>query len=344
MQLQTTQNALVLEDGSSFAGQLLHSGDVTAEVVFTTGMCGYVETLTDPSFAGQIVVFTYPMIGNYGICSDDCESKRIFASGVVVSEACEQWSHSGASKSLLTWLEKEGVPLLAGVDTRALTKRLRKAGTMLGSIGQPKTAKRSHLVSLVSSVQKRVYGEGKRVIVVDCGMKENILRQLKQFPVELVCVPYDYDYSDEPFDAVFLSNGPGDPEDCGKTVAILQKAMKKEKPIYGICLGSQLMALACGAKTYKLPFGHRGQNQPCMELETGRCYITSQNHGYAIDSSTLPDNWKVTFKNLNDESVEGIAHKELPFYAVQFHPEAAPGPTDTRWLFEKFIKCLENRS
>ena len=332
---------LILEDETTFEGEMPLGGSVCAEIVFTTGMCGYAESLTDPSFAGQILVFTYPMIGNYGVCESECESKKIFVSGVIVSESCKNWNHHGSTLSLLEWLKREGIPIMTGVDTRALTKKLRAAGTMQGSMGGATKPSRERLISMVSSVQKRVYGKGKRVIAVDCGMKENILRSLRSFPLEVVTVPFDYDYSNEEYDGVFLSNGPGDPEDCKETIAILKKAMKREKPIYGICLGAQLMALACGATTYKLPFGHRGQNQPCVDVETKRCYITSQNHGYAVDEKSLPEGWKVTFRNLNDDSVEGIAHETLPFYAVQFHPEAAPGPTDTRWLFEKFVTCLE---
>ncbi len=179
------------------------------------------------------------------------------------------------------------------------------------------------------------------MIAVDCGMKESMFRALSQYPLEILRVPYDYDYSEEAFDGVFLSNGPGDPTACGVTIDILRRAMRKGKPIFGVCLGAQMLALAAGAKTYKLPFGHRGQNQPCIDLETKRCYITSQNHGYAVDEKTLPDDWKVVFRNLNDHSVEGIAHKNLPFYSVQFHPEASPGPTDTRWFFERFWQCLK---
>ncbi|MCP5469620.1 MAG: glutamine-hydrolyzing carbamoyl-phosphate synthase small subunit [Chlamydiales bacterium] len=336
---------LILEDRSRFPGTLPFGGKVSAEVVFTTGMCGYTESLTDPSFAGQILVFTYPMIGNYGVDEAQKESAKIHVSGVIVNESCEKWSHHAGMRSLLEWLKEENVPLMTDVDTRALTKKLRTHGTMQGTMSSDalfERPKRQHLVSLVSAVQKRVYGKGKRVIAVDCGMKENILRQLQRFPVEVVRVPYDYDYSDEPFDAVFLSNGPGDPVECTETIAVLRKVMAKQKPIFGICLGSQLLALAAGAKSYKLPFGHRGQNQPCVEVATKRCYITSQNHGYAIDEQTLPDGWEVTFRNLNDGSVEGIAHKTLPFYSVQFHPEAAPGPTDTSWLFERFYHCLNS--
>lgn len=340
---------LLLQNGQRFEGVApeWQKGVFHGEVVFTTGMCGYYESLTDPSFAGQILVFTYPLIGNYGVAERSFwESQKIHVAGVVLNELCENWSHHASSQSLQEWLKKESIPLLSQVDTRSLTRILRKQGTLLGAITPsldplsfPLLSNR--LVSLVSIKQKQVYGEGKkRVIAVDCGMKESMLRQLQRYPIEIVRVPYNYDYSDDVYDGVFLSNGPGDPLECTETIAILKKALIKGKPIYGVCLGSQMLALASGAKTYKLPFGHRGQNQPCMDLESGRCYITSQNHGYAVDENTLSEGWRVSFRNLNDSSVEGIAHQTLPFYSVQFHPEASPGPTDTRWFFDRFYSCL----
>jgi carbamoyl-phosphate synthase small subunit len=344
------QGYLILEDGEVFEGRIPdgQKGFFRGEVVFTTGMCGYMESLTDPSFAGQILVFTYPLLGNYGVAAPSFwESKKAHVAGVVVNVSCENWSHHSGLLSLKEWLQKENVPLLTEVDTRALTKILRSKGTLLGAIADQKEClhfydpNQEHLVEKVSVCDKTVYGKGgKRIIAVDCGMKESMLRFLSKYPVEIIRVPHDYDYAEEPFDGVFLSNGPGDPLRCTKTIEILQKAMKKQKPIFGVCLGAQMLGLAAGAKTYKLPFGHRGQNQPCIDLETRRCYITSQNHGYAIDEKTLSAEWKVTFRNLNDGSVEGIAHKTLPFYSVQFHPEAAPGPTDTQWFFERFWKCL----
>lgn len=341
---------LILEDGTVFEGLSSHGMECVGEVVFTTGMCGYYESLTDPSFAKQILVFTYPLIGNYGVTGPDgWESAKVHVAGVVVNEDCANWSHHKGLWSLKDWLKENNIPLLTGVDTRALTKLLRKRGSSIGAITHKKDERPSfydpnglHLVAEVSTPKKVVYGSGKkRVIAVDCGMKESMIRHLCQFPLEIVRVPFDYDYSEEDFDGVFLSNGPGDPLKCRETLEILKKVMKRQKPIYGVCLGSQMLALAAGARTYKLKFGHRGQNQPCMDIESGRCYITSQNHGYAVDETTLPEDWKVTFKNLNDGSVEGIAHKTLPFYALQFHPEACPGPTDTKWFFEKFYACLE---
>jgi len=346
------ESRLVLESGDSFPGFSLEwdSGTFTGEVVFTTGMTGYPESLTDPSYAGQILCFTYPLIGNYGVPPKErWESRKIFAAGVVVSEACESWSHFGGERSFREWLRVQQVPLIMGVDTRALTKRLRSSGTMLGAITtEPKKRKfrfddpnSRHLVKEVSIKERITYGSGdKTVFAVDCGMKENIVRSLRELPVTLHRVPFDDDFTDEPFDGVFLSNGPGDPACCPETVAIVKKAMAKGKPIFGICLGTQLLALAAGAKTFKLPFGHRGHNQPCMELATGACYVTSQNHGYAVKEKSLPEEWRVTFVNLNDKSVAGIAHKKKPFFAVQFHPEATPGPTDTQWLFEKFYTLL----
>ncbi|MDB5178989.1 MAG: Carbamoyl-phosphate synthase small chain [Patescibacteria group bacterium] len=323
------------------AGQ---AGVHTGEVVFNTGMTGYVESLTDPSYAGQILMFTYPLIGNYGVGTQWAESDKIQVSGVIVSEAASRWSHSVADRSLLEWLRSQNIPILMGVDTRALTKHLRVKGTMAGSIGinaiRPKG---------VLAEQKRVFIESpvlyneqfsKKVVLVDCGSKKNILRSLLELPVQVKRVPCDYDYTNEAYDGVLLSNGPGDPTDYPATIDNARKALKLGKPTFGICLGSQIMGLAAGAKTYKLKYGHRGHNQPCLETDTTRGFITSQNHGYAIDEASLPKGWFVSFRNLNDQSVEGIAHRTKPFFSVQFHPEACPGPTDTEWLFERFYTSL----
>lgn len=351
MQLKPAQ--LILKTGEVFYGQAPAEQDVIAfgEVVFNTGMVGYVESLTDPSYAGQILVFTYPLIGNYGVSDPSTwESKKIHAKGVIMSELAPFHSSHSSKQSLADWLADQGIPFLVGVDTRALTKRLRTQGVIPGAI-TPLNAHPDkfedfsdiHWVKQVSIKEPCYYGSGEKlVIAIDCGMKENIIRNLLKFPVRIKRVPHDYDFTNEPFDAVFISNGPGDPIHCETTIRILQKALAQQKPTFGICLGTQLMALAVGAKTYKLPFGHRSHNQPCLDLSTERSFLTSQNHSYAVDESTLPTDWQVSFRNLNDQSVEGIEHKSLPFYAVQFHPEAAPGPLDTEWLFQKFYDLIIN--
>lgn len=343
---KTKAGRLELGDGETFHGRMpsWQGGPYYGEVVFNTGMTGYVESLTDPSYRGQILVFTYPLIGNYGVQTDSAESSMLQVSGVIVSEAATNFSHSGTELSLLDWLKSQKVPVLMEVDTRALTKHLRSHGTMYGAIGsQPaKAGKYKPEPYFVGIDSPRTYnGKGKKkVILVDCGSKENILRSLVNLDLEVKRVPYDYDYVEEDYDGVLLSNGPGDPTDYVSTIEIARKALKKGKPVFGICLGSQIMALAAGAKTYKLKFGHRGHNQPCLDSASGKGYITSQNHGYAIDEASLPTGWEATFKNLNDGSVEGIRHKTRPFFSVQFHPEACPGPTDTGYLFERFRESL----
>lgn len=339
---------LLLEDGSQYEGKSFGASvDMTGEVVFSTGMTGYVESLTDPSFAGQILVCTYPLIGNYGVPSPEThESERIQVAGLIVSEYSEEYSHFDAKHSLSDWLKKWNVPALQGVDTRAVTKKLRERGVMLGQIAKNAPQEfvdpnRENLVAKVSIKEPRVYGDGPfRIVAVDCGMKENIVRSLLRPDITLIRVPWNYDFTDEKYDALFLSNGPGDPEMCGPTIKHIQIAMRDQKPILGICLGNQLLALAAGAATYKLKYGHRSQNQPCIETGSGRCYIISQNHGFAVDASTMPSSWSVWFKNANDGSVEGIRHTTRPWRSVQFHPEAAPGPTDTRWIFDEFLREL----
>ncbi len=338
---------LVLADGRIFPGVI--SGNIKqgrpGEVVFNTGMTGYVESLTDPSYSGQILVLTYPLIGNYGALScQQWESRKVHVAGVVVSELSEQWSHSGSYSSLLEWLDSQDVPIISGVDTRALTKHLRVHGVVNGIIGGDSRELKgySYKPGDVTIDKPKIYNRGqkKTVILVDCGAKENILRSLLRFPLTVKRVPADYDYADETYDGVVLSNGPGDPTDYAPTIKIAKRALKKGKPIFGICLGIQIIALATGAKTYKLKFGHRGHNQPCRNFDTNNCYITSQNHGYAVDEKTLSNGWKVTYKNLNDGSVEGFEHRTKPYFAVQFHPEATPGPTDNSWLFNKFWEML----
>ncbi|MBB64208.1 MAG: carbamoyl phosphate synthase small subunit [Waddliaceae bacterium] len=346
---------LVLQDGTIFHGlsPSWQDGHYFGELVFSTGMTGYCESITDPSYTGEILTFTYPLIGNYGVPDKEhWESSKAHAFGVVIDELCENWSHHEGTRSFIEFLEEQNVPLITGIDTRALTRYLRSRGTVPGAIccgeGLPKKFPNPHEKNIVASVSTEeisIYNETeeKTVVLVDCGMKENILRQLQKWPLRIKRVPHDYDYTGEDFDGVFYSNGPGDPTRASETITVLQKAMKFRKPIFGICLGTQLMALAAGAKTYKLPFGHRGHNQPCMHIPTGKCFITSQNHGYAIEENSLPEEWEVSYRNLNDQSIEGISHKFLPFGAVQFHPEACPGPTDTFWIFEQFYKSVKEQ-
>jgi len=346
----STLNAkLTLEDGTALAGRLCgYPRAVSGEVVFNTGMVGYTEALTDPSYSGQIMVLTYPLVGNYGV-PPAFESHRIQAAGLVVSELALEFSHATAEKSLPQWLHEQGIPCLAGVDTRALTKRLRQQGSMLGKIvpeGQDiglDDPNRRNLVASVSRSEKVVYegkGKSKSVVVLDCGAKGSIIEELRARGLSVIRVPWDYDFLAEDFDALLVSNGPGDPTACVPTIRNLKKAFELKKPVMGICLGHQLMALAAGASTYKLKFGHRGHNQPCVEEGTGRCVITSQNHGYAVDAATLPAGWKPWYTNANDGSNEGMRHVLRPFMSVQFHPEAAPGPVDSRDLFDQFVEMI----
>jgi carbamoyl-phosphate synthase small subunit len=340
------KSKLYLSDGTTFDGLApdWQTGVFSGEVVFNTGMTGYPESLTDPSYSNQILVFTFPLIGNYGVDLHTTESGKIQVAGVIVSEAAAGWSHTKSDRSLVEWLHSQNIPILTDVDTRALTKYLRTRGTMTGAIAdtpvKPSDIKvEQKFVSIDEPVTYNPDGE-KKVILVDCGAKENIVRSLVAKGLQVKRVPYDYDYTNENYDGVMLSNGPGDPTDYRVTVDIARKAIELGRPIFGICLGTQIMALAVGAKTYKLKYGHRGHNQPCLEISTNKGFITSQNHGYAINAKTLPKDWKVSFKNLNDNSVEGIEHISKPFFSVQFHPEAMPGPTDTAWLFEKFRGIL----
>ncbi len=345
------KGTLTLDNGATFYGMAPEWQNEPAfgEAVFTTGMVGYPESLTDPSFHGQILTFTYPLIGNYGIPSkDEWESMQIHPSAIITNQAIKKSSHYTSESSFFALLESKKIPLLTEVDTRELTKILRSRGPTMAALSYGKQAVRFAMPSQyfpvreVSPKKEQLYNSqyNKTLIVVDCGMKSSILNFLKTFPLAIRVVSHDYDYNNDNYDALFLSNGPGDPTACSVTIEILKKAMQNEKPILGICLGAQLLALASGASTYKLPFGHRGQNQPCINTATNRCYLTSQNHGYAIDESSLSNEWEVSFRNLNDGSVEGIAHKSLPYFAVQFHPEASPGPTDTHWIFNYFFKQL----
>ncbi len=346
---------LTLKDGTVFEGKSFGANvPASGEVVFNTGMVGYVESLSDPSYAGQILVLSYPLVGNYGVPKRDLfESEKIQAAGLVVAEYSEDYSHHEAKESLAEWLKRFGVPAITGVDTRALTKKLREHGVMLGVIdANPVNAMRrrltasnfvdpnkENLVARVSVKKPEVHGAGPiTIVVVDCGMKENILRSLIGRGAKVVRVPWNYDFTNDVYDGLVISNGPGNPNMCEATVENIKRSMLKNKPILGICLGNQLLALAGGGSTYKLKYGHRSQNQPCTNTESKSCYITSQNHGYAVDAKSLPSDWKVWFVNANDGSVEGIKHKTKPWRAVQFHPEASPGPTDTAWIFDEFLR------
>ena len=338
---------LILEDGTVFRGRSLGAGrSVSGEVVFNTGMVGYTEALTDPSYRGQIMTLTFPLVGNYGV-PRDFESPRIQASALVVSELATEYSHSAAERSLPQWLKDEGIPCIAGIDTRALTKRLRTRGCMLGKVVVTEDVpfedpNAKNLVAEVSTDHREVFlGSGKTVVLVDCGAKGSIVDELRKRDFTVIRVPWDYDFNQEDYDGLFLSNGPGDPTACISTINNIKRAMEKNKPVMGICLGNQLLALAAGANTYKLKFGHRGHNQPCLEVGTGRCYITSQNHGFAVDEATLPEGWHPWFRNANDGSNEGIRHSTKPFLSVQFHPEAAPGPVDCNYLFDKFVEMVK---
>ena len=348
---------LILENGDEFSGQSFgFPGSVAGEVVFNTAMTGYPESLTDPSYKGQILVSTFPLIGNYGVPHRETEnqllkyfeSDAIHISGLVISDYSFEYSHWNAENSLGHWLTKNKVPAIFGIDTRALTKILRESGSMLGKIIIDETdvewydPNKENLVDQVSVKKKIVYGNGKyKIMLVDCGVKYNIIRSLLEYDTTVIRVPWDYDYSNDDFDGLFVSNGPGDPAICTPTISHLGKAMEKDKPIFGICLGSQLLGIASGAETYKLKYGHRSHNQPVIDVDTKKCYITSQNHGFAVDHNKLQKDWKPYFLNLNDNTCEGIQHKTKPIFATQFHPEASGGPTDTAFLFEKFINLIE---
>ena len=363
---------LVLEDGSIFLGQGFGAtGRTTGEVVFSTGMVGYTESLTDPSYCGQILTLTYPLVGNYGVpprkkTSSEVpacfESDGIKVRGLVVHNLCETPSHWASSCSLHDWLLEENIPGIQGIDTRELTKKLREKGVMLGILDvceeneEPDVNKlreeatkipdpnASDLVRLVSITKQITYPNkqtGRKAVIIDCGVKAGIVRSLLQRGFTVTRVPYDFSseeiIADKP-DVVIVSNGPGDPEVCVSTIESVRQLVDRDIPVLGICLGNQILALSQGAKRYKLKYGHRSQNQPALDVETGRCYITTQNHGYAVDLESLEGTeLEVSFLNANDKTVEGVKHPRRTCFGVQFHPEASPGPRDTEFLFDQFL-------
>lgn len=384
--MQQKDVTLILDDGSRFSGKSFgYEKPVAGEVVFNTAMTGYPESLTDPSYAGQLMTLTYPLVGNYGVppftieadgIPTFMESAKIHAEAIIVADYSEEYSHWNAKESLAEWLKREQIPGITGIDTRALTKKLREHGVMMGRIvfeevesGELKVESYEDInyVDRVSCKDIIVYAGGeshaysintptaelnfqlstfnsqqkKRVVLVDCGVKANIIRCLLKRGVEVIRVPWDYDFNGLEFDGLFISNGPGDPDTCDAAVQNIRKAMQNEKlPIFGICMGNQLLAKAGGASVYKLKYGHRSHNQPVRMEGTERCFITSQNHGYAVDNKTLGEDWEPLFTNMNDGSNEGIRHKRNAWFSAQFHPEAASGPTDTEFLFDEFVRLL----
>lgn len=356
--LESTAVGLLLDDGSAVHGRGFGaSRAVRGEVVFNTAMTGYVEALTDPSYCGQILVLTYPLIGSYGVppprapgsLERPYESDRIQVQGVVVQNYVDAYSHHGACRSLHEWLAEEGVPGLTGVDTRALTRRLRERGTMQGSLcpssgsGEDAAAldMRKEVFRNVAP-QARRYGVGKpTILLVDAGAKDSLVRSLIERRASVLRMPWHADLSQaaRAADGIVIGNGPGDPKDLAPLIRQVRVLLAHyDKPIFGVCLGNQILALAAGADTYKLPYGHRGVNQPVQDLLTRRCYVTSQNHGYAVADDTLPAGWEPWFFNVNDGTNEGIRSRERPYFGVQFHPEASPGPRDTAFLFDEFLK------
>lgn len=354
---------LTLSDGTAFHGRSFgYEKPVAGEVVFNTAMTGYVESLTDPSYAGQLLTFTYPLIGNYGVppltfradgLATSAESERIHVSAVIVSDYSADYSHWNAQESLAAWLRREQVPGITDIDTRELTKVLREHGVTTGTItfdDEAEDVPEAHYedvnyVDLVSCKEVIRYNEGaghKKVVLVDCGVKHNIIRCLIERGVEVIRVPWDYDFNTLSFDGLFLGNGPGNPDLCGPAVEHIRQAMNRMggKPICGICMGNQLLAKAGGATIYKLKYGHRSHNQPVRMSGTERCFITSQNHGYAVDTKTLGTDWEELFVNMNDGSNEGIRHRHRPWFTCQFHPEACSGPLDTLFIFDQFIANL----
>ena len=371
---KTGKAILVLEDGSTFVGYGFGAPKkVSGEIVFSTSMVGYPESLTDPSYNGQILTFTYPLVGNYGVPSYDkengvlkyFESDDIKVTGFIVHELCKDPFHWASTRTLDQWLKDEGVPGIYGIDTRKLTKKLRVKGVMLGILHvceadeEPDIAQLlkevknvqdpnvTDLAKQVSVKEPTLYSSkgNKTAVLIDCGVKYGIIRNLLQRGFDVVRVPYNFSAEhimDYKPDGVMISNGPGDPKNCVKTVEVVRELMDKNMPMMGVCLGTQILALAMGGDTYKLKYGHRSQNQPALDLETGRCYITTQNHGYTVERDSLKDTGlEAWFMNANDKTVEGVKHKTKPAFALQWHPEASPGPYDTEFLFDRFKKLAE---
>lgn len=354
---------LVLQDGTVSEGIGFGSeGIAEGEVVFNTSMTGYQEALTDPSYKYQILMPTYPLIGNYGINKDDFESDKIQAEGFVVRELAEKPSHGKIKCNLDEFLKEHKIPGIQGIDTRFLTRKIRVNGVMNGILKYPyerselddltekaknlKSISEFDLVDLVSTKRTKRYdanGE-KTVVLIDCGEKQSIVRSLLERRINVIQVPAKTPAKDilgHNANGIIISNGPGDPEKAGYVVETVRNLITEKIPVFGICLGIQVLGLAFDGNTYKLKFGHRGSNQPVKDLRTGRVYITSQNHGFAVDAETLKDkNIEITHINLNDKSVEGFVHKELPIMAVQYHPEAHPGPWDNYYLFDEFVKMM----
>ncbi len=373
--MQATKVAVLkLQDGTEFQGRSFgYEGSAAGEVVFNTAMTGYPESLTDPSYEGQILVTTFPQLGNYGVppsggddmLKDYFEGSRIHCRAIIAQDYAFRYSHWLADKSLAEWLKQEKIPGLYDIDTRALTKHLRTHGSMLGKVivdGSDDVdfydPNAENLIALTSCKVPLVYdsldgkpveldgdlapaADGRKtVVLVDCGIKHNIIRCLLRRGVRVVRVPWDYDFNTIEADGLFISNGPGNPAFAQTTVEHIREAMTKGKPICGICMGNQLLAKAAGADTYKLKYGHRSHNQPVRRVGSNQCFVTSQNHGFAVDNNTLPQDWEPLFVNMNDGTNEGIRHKTLPFFSAQFHPEASSGPRDTEFLFDDFIALL----
>lgn len=348
---------LILEDGKTFSGQSFgYRESCSGEVVFNTAMSGYPESLTDPSYEGQILVLTYPLIGNYGVPPMHeeggllrfFESEKIHIKALVISEYSLESSHWNSWKTLSMWLIENKIPAISGIDTRALTTHLRERGVMSGKIIFDNDdldfihSDKMNMVEKVSTKNIHTYGNGEnKIVLVDCGVKSNIIRRLIHRDATVIRVPWDHNYLEMEYDGLFITNGPGDPEILTPAINNLSVALTRDKPVFGICLGNQLMTLAAGGKTHKLPYGHRSHNQPVQMKNTNRCFITSQNHGYVADSNSLGNEWEELFFNLNDNTNEGIRHKSKPFFSTQFHPEASSGPTDTDFLFDDFIEMIK---